>query len=124
MKKILMSMALCTAVLAAACTGDTHDETDAQRLARKTVACLAIADAEPSPEVADRYMECMQEVFRFDDSLNAASPSLVETEEFVAEYKAALKVLEKGLQENPESQILKSDMKIIILLNIEHLILL
>ena len=40
-----MSMALCTAVLAAACTGGTHDETDAQRLARKTVACLAIADA-------------------------------------------------------------------------------
>ena len=86
-----MSMALCSAVLAAACTGGTQDETDAQRLARKTVACLAIADAEPSTEVADRYLECMQEVFRFDDSLNAASPSLVETEEFVAEYEAALK---------------------------------
>lgn len=91
MKKILMSILLCGAVLATACGGSAKEESKAQRLARKTVNCLTIAEAEPCPEVANEYLECMQELFRFDDSLNSVYPAEAETEEFIEEYEAALK---------------------------------
>lgn len=86
-----MSMLLCGAALATACGGADKDESNAQRLARKTVNCLTIAEAEPNPEVAAEYLDCLQDLFRFDDSLNSVYPSEAETEEFIEEYEAALK---------------------------------
>ena len=89
MKKILMSMLLCGAVVAVGC-GGAVSESLAEQLARKNVRCLTIGQSEPGPEVAAEYMDCMQELFLFEDSLKAAFPQEMETEEFWAEYDAAL----------------------------------
>lgn len=89
MKKILMTMILGGAVMAAAC--GTKSESDAELLARKTVNCLTIAEGEPSAEVAASYLECLQDLFNFDDSLNAVYPTVSESEEFIEAYNAALK---------------------------------